>query len=158
MPKQSVTRVLSVSYPKTFSHVLQNYSKSIADNLNHSFIGCCVKEGVPSVCNGFCNFRGLLTETPKAHIFAICYNHLPQLIKCLTDGRNHVPCCEQQNIPRICHGSCAGKYTLTTALQHVVCLDYAIPTLTCIAQGIQILPPPPRELIAEAVNATQVCL
>ena len=156
VPKQSVTRVLTVSYPKTFVNVFKNYSKTISDNLNHSFTDCCVKEGVPSVCNGFCNFKGLLTQTPKAHIFAICYNHMSQLIKCLTDGRNHIPCCERQNIPRICHGSCAGRYTLTTALEHVICLDYATPTLACIAEGIETLPPPPREVTAEALNSSQV--
>lgn len=151
-----MTRVLSVSNPKTFATVLKNYSIAIADNLNHSFTECCVREGVPSICNGFCNLKGLLAQTPKAHTFAICYNHMPQLIKCLTDGRDHVPCCERENIPRVCHGACAGKYTLTTALEHVICLDYAIPTLSCIAQGIEILPPPPRDVTADALNNSQV--
>ncbi|CAG2118784.1 unnamed protein product, partial [Medioppia subpectinata] len=156
MPRQSVTRVVSVSYPKTVQMAFENKSKVISDDFNHDFSDCCVKEGIPSICNGFCNFKGLLTQTPKAHIFAICYSHMTQLVKCLTDGRNHIPCCERQNIPRVCHGSCAGKYTLTTALQHVICLDYATPTLSCIADGIQTLPPPPREVTAEPISTSQI--
>ncbi|XP_054159728.1 Ig-like and fibronectin type-III domain-containing protein 2 [Oppia nitens] len=156
VPKQSVTRVLSVSYPKTLQSVLKTNVTVISDDFDHNFTECCAKEGIPSVCNDFCHLKGLLNQTPRAHIFAICYAHMSSIVKCLTDGRNHMPCCERQNIPRICLGSCAGKYSLTTALEHITCLDYATPTLSCIAEGMQILPPPPRDVIVEVTSPSQI--
>jgi hypothetical protein len=155
VPKVSVTRVLTVEYPKTYN-VLKNYTKSFSDRVSHNFTDCCDKEGVPAVCKVFCNFKGLVTEAPKGHIIAVCFNYMTQLMKCLTDGRNHIPCCQRQNIPRLCHPACAGKYTLTTALEHVICLDFATPTLACIAEGVEILPPPPKDLTVDAISPSQV--
>jgi hypothetical protein len=56
----------------------------------------------------------------------------------------------------MCHPTCAGKYTLTTVLEHVICLDFAIPTLACIAEGVEILPPPPKDITVDAISPSQV--
>lgn len=47
-----------------------------------------------------------------------------------------MPCCVKQNIPEVCRSVCSGDYGLTTVRQHYSCMDYTIPTLSCIAEGI----------------------
>ena len=48
---------------------------------------------------------------------------------------------------------CVGAYTVQTddARTHVACAAYTAPTLACIAEGVDILPPQPTELVAEDI-------
>lgn len=58
--------------------------------------------------------------------------------RCMTDGRNHVPCCIQEKIPDICQDICKGEYAPMTdnIKTHVSCSAYMEQTLACIVGGI----------------------
>ena len=154
-PVKSVSRVLTVDYPDAIN-VLYNQTKHFADSVDHNFTQCCEHEGVSQLCFDYCHFKGLVSGTPKPQIAAVCVNHMSSITKCLADGKNHIPCCKRQQVPSVCLGSCVGKYTLTTAFQHAVCLDYAGPILACIAQGVEILPHQPKDVIAEEISEFKV--
>ena len=92
-----------------------------------------------------------------------CDPHFKQIVHCMADGRNHVPCCERNQVPDICQDMCIvmkisyfqndksklnlytlffsvllGDYTFQTddVRTHLSCGAYTAPTLACIAEGI----------------------
>ena len=56
----------------------------------------------------------------------------------MADGRNHVPCCERNQVPDVCQDMCVGEYTMQTddVRTHLSCGAFTAPTLACIAEGI----------------------
>lgn len=43
----------------------------------------------------------------------MCFNHIGSITKCLTDGRDHMPCCVAAHIPKVCQPICQGNFSLT---------------------------------------------
>ena len=41
-----------------------------------------------------------------------CDPHFKQIVHCMADGRNHVPCCERNQVPDICQDMCIGMKIL----------------------------------------------
>ncbi|TRY80837.1 hypothetical protein TCAL_04329 [Tigriopus californicus] len=119
--------------------------------INHDYTSCCLGMGVSEKCLGFCDIRNIL-EGKAGQNPAECEEEFPDIVMCMADGRNHVPCCEEARIPDICQDMCSGAYTRRSdALKtHLACSQYTAPTLACIAEGISILPGRPEEL--EAVD------
>ncbi|KAG8198461.1 hypothetical protein JTE90_022195 [Oedothorax gibbosus] len=145
-PRMQIYRLLSV--------VERIATNTKAFPVDHNYTGCCISNGVPSSCQEFCSLQSVIMgghPNPWQ-----CMEHLPVITRCLTDGRNHMPCCEKQNIPEVCRSVCSGDYGLTTVLQHYSCMDHTIPTLSCIAEGIELLPGPPQEVYVEALSDTEI--
>ncbi|KAF8786258.1 Ig-like and fibronectin type-III [Argiope bruennichi] len=145
-PRMQIYRLLSV--------VERIPTNSKAFPVDHNYTGCCVNHGVPASCQEFCSLQSVIMgghPNPWQ-----CMDHLPVITKCLTDGRNHMPCCVKQNIPEVCRSVCTGDYGLTTVLQHYSCMDHTLPTLTCIAEGIELLPGPPQEVSVEVLSDTEL--
>lgn len=69
-----------------------------------------------------------------------CERDFPSIVKCMADGRNHVPCCIQERVPDICQDVCRGEYTAITdnIKTHFSCSAYTEQTLACITEGIGI--------------------
>ncbi|KFM57521.1 Ig-like and fibronectin type-III domain-containing protein, partial [Stegodyphus mimosarum] len=145
-PRMQIYRLLSV--------VERIPSNNKAFPVDHNYTNCCVKNGVPTFCREFCSLQSVIMggqSNPWQ-----CMDHLPKITKCLTDGRNHTPCCIKQNIPEVCRSVCSGNYALTTVRQHYSCMDYTVPTLSCIAEGIELLPGPPQEVTVEAISDSEL--
>ncbi|RWS04782.1 Ig-like and fibronectin type-III domain-containing protein C25G4.10-like protein, partial [Dinothrombium tinctorium] len=126
------------------------------EDVNHNYTECCAEENVPSECFNFCYFKSLVSErqpTPTVHK---CIKHLSSITKCLADGRNHMPCCQKQNIPAACRPVCVGNFSLSTVADHFICMDYAAPILACIAEGVQTLPPQPKNVIVEPISKSEL--
>ncbi|XP_023234906.1 Ig-like and fibronectin type-III domain-containing protein 2 [Centruroides sculpturatus] len=131
----------------------------IKQTAKHNYTDCCRKNNVPRQCLFFCSFDNTLAEsedTPDAPWQ--CSEHLSPITKCLTDGRDHMPCCVRQNIPEICRSVCRGDYQQLTVLQHYSCSKYALPTLACISEGLELLPGPPKFLTVEPLSSTKLKL
>lgn len=145
-PRMQIYRLLSV--------VERIQPNNKAFPVDHNYTSCCVNHGVPTSCREFCSLQSVIMgghPNPWQ-----CMDHLPVITRCLTDGRNHMPCCVKQNIPEVCRSVCSGDYGLTTVRQHYSCMDYTIPTLSCIAEGIELLPGPPQEVTVEALSDTEL--
>mgnify|MGYP005984910857 CR=1 FL=1 len=67
-----------------------------------------------------------------------CEGDFPSIVRCMADGRNHVPCCIQERVPDICQDVCRGEYTAITdnIKTHFSCSSYTEQTLACIVEGI----------------------
>lgn len=67
-----------------------------------------------------------------------CETDFPAIVRCMADGRNHVPCCIQERVPDICQDVCRGEYTAITdnIKTHFSCSAYTEQTLACIVEGI----------------------
>lgn len=67
-----------------------------------------------------------------------CESDFPAIVRCMADGRNHVPCCIQERVPDICQDVCRGEYTAITdnIKTHFSCSAYTEQTLACIVEGI----------------------
>jgi hypothetical protein len=73
-------------------------------SITHDFTDCCISQNVTSKCMGFCTIHNILDGTTGIEP-EMCEKDFPQIVKCMADGRNHVPCCEKQQIPDICQVS-----------------------------------------------------
>ncbi|XP_067138192.1 Ig-like and fibronectin type-III domain-containing protein 1 [Centruroides vittatus] len=144
-PKLQINRILVVS----------TETKSNTQMLTkHNFTDCCIRSRVPASCLEFCSLNSILGGNhPNPWQ---CMDHLPAITRCLTDGRNHLPCCVRQNIPEECRPVCIGSYGLSTVLQHYTCMEHTLPTLACIAEGIELLPGPPKELTILPLSSSQL--
>ncbi|XP_050529397.1 Ig-like and fibronectin type-III domain-containing protein 1 isoform X2 [Daktulosphaira vitifoliae] len=117
------------------------------DVKNHNYTDCCLARNVSSSCLGFCNIQSILDgntgQDPEN-----CEPDFKSIVKCMADGRNHVPCCIQEGIPDICQDVCQGEYTpITDNIKTMVsCSPYTEQTLACIVEGIEILPSQPEDV------------
>ncbi|RWS18051.1 Ig-like and fibronectin type-III domain-containing protein C25G4.10 [Dinothrombium tinctorium] len=153
-PVQRVTRFVSVGYPEArnpLSHATPYVSKT-----DHNFTECCLKEQVSSACLPYCHIKNLVSMSMSTNVALTCFQNMKPMMKCLSDGRNHIPCCRQQNVPDVCLSACVGEYNLTTIYEHVTCLQYSAPILSCIAEGIETLPPPPVDVTAEPLSQNEI--
>lgn len=100
--------------------------------------------------------RAMLNDQTKPYMYTLCYNYMTHIYRCISDGRNHLPCCQRQNVPQLCQPACVGKYSLEKALDHAICHDHSKTVLFCIADGLQVLPGQPQDVQADIVNSTNV--
>lgn len=86
---------------------------------------------------GFCSIKNILEGTTGIHP-SKCDPHFKDIVRCMADGRNHVPCCQRNLVPDVCQDMCVGEYTVQTddVRTHLSCGGYTAPTLACIAEGI----------------------
>ncbi|XP_068081772.1 Ig-like and fibronectin type-III domain-containing protein 2 [Anabrus simplex] len=120
---------------------------------NHNYTDCCMASNVSQSCFGFCNIQSILdgnTGQDPEH----CEKDFPAIVRCMADGRNHVPCCMEQRVPDICQDVCRGEYTMITdnIKTHFSCSAYTEQTLACIAEGVELLPSPPENVEVESLT------
>ncbi|KAL1122201.1 hypothetical protein AAG570_003606, partial [Ranatra chinensis] len=114
---------------------------------NHNYTDCCISLNVTTSCLGFCNIQSILDgntgQDPE-----YCEQDFPNIVRCMADGRNHVPCCIEEKVPDICQDVCRGEYTVITdnIKTHFSCSAYTDQTLACIVEGIEILPSSPIDV------------
>ncbi|KAK9885475.1 hypothetical protein WA026_010967 [Henosepilachna vigintioctopunctata] len=124
---------------------------------NHNYTDCCQMKNVSTNCLGFCNIQSIL-EGSTGQDPENCESDFPSIVKCMADGRNHVPCCIQERVPDICQDVCRGSYTEITdnIKTHFSCSAYTEQTLACIVEGIELLPSPPEDVAVEALNEKSI--
>lgn len=184
-PKVYETRMVMVSVRKTYAEVLKgnglkpnnitgneepagaraqtsesrrgsSESPSNSTFTDRSFYECCQTEGVPILCRPLCNLNAMISDQTKPYMYTLCYNYMSHIFRCIADGRNHLPCCQRQNVPQLCQPSCTGRYSLEKALDHAICHEHSKTILFCIADGLQVLPDQPQDVSVETVNSTHV--
>ncbi|XP_044737933.1 Ig-like and fibronectin type-III domain-containing protein 1 isoform X2 [Chrysoperla carnea] len=127
-------------------------TSTIGSIRNHNYTDCCLNANVSDQCLGFCNIDSILDGTTGQDP-ENCETDFPSIVRCMADYRNHVPCCQEQNIPDLCQDVCRGEYTMITdnIKTHFSCSAYTEQTLTCIATGIELLPSPPERVEVESI-------
>ncbi|XP_013140886.1 PREDICTED: Ig-like and fibronectin type-III domain-containing protein C25G4.10 isoform X1 [Papilio polytes] len=124
--------------------------------LAHNYTECCLAANVSTSCLGFCSIQTILEGTGQDP--ELCQPDFPAIVKCMADGRNHVPCCVQERVPDICQDVCRGEFTPVTdnIKTHYSCATYMEKTLACIVEGIELLPSPPEDVEVEPLNEKQL--
>lgn len=112
--------------------------------LTHDFTECCERANISSECMGFCNVHNILDGTTGIDP-EVCERDFPAIVRCMADGRNHVPCCVEKQIPDLCQDMCRGEYTpFTDKLRtRVSCVQHTLSGLQCILKGVQLIPSTP---------------
>lgn len=143
------TRDPSELIPPTSDSTYQNFAPTIT----HDFTDCCESFNVTTKCLGFCTIHNILDGTTGIEPEA-CENDFPNIIKCMADGRNHMPCCQRKKIPDLCQDMCRGEYTPFTDYlrSRISCAAHTIPGLECILEGIQKIPSQPKAVFVEPLN------
>lgn len=136
----------------------ESYSsyKGMGSIVGHNYTACCMAQNVSKGCLGFCTLQSILdgnTGEPTQ-----CENEFSQIVKCMADGRDHVPCCVREGVPDICQDLCRGEYTTVTdnVKTHFSCPSYIERTLSCIADGVEILPSQPLNVEATAISSSSI--
>ncbi|GBP57931.1 Ig-like and fibronectin type-III domain-containing protein 2 [Eumeta japonica] len=142
--------------PPENTNATDSYSASATPFYSHNYVNCCTAANVSLACLGFCSVDMIMEGTgqdPEA-----CQPDFPAIVKCMADGRNHVPCCAQQRVPDICQDVCRGEFTPVTdnIKTHYSCATYMDATLYCIVEGIALLPSPPEDVEVEPLNEKQL--
>lgn len=108
--------------------LIESEYQNFAPAITHDFTECCQSLNVSSKCMGFCTVHNILDGTTGIEPEA-CENDFPSIIKCMADGRNHMPCCERKKIPDLCQDMCRGEYTPFTDLlkSRISCSAHTIP-------------------------------
>eukprot|EP00092_Neocalanus_flemingeri_P093803 GFUD01119242.1.p1 GENE.GFUD01119242.1~~GFUD01119242.1.p1 ORF type:complete len:1460 (+),score=180.34 GFUD01119242.1:219-4598(+) len=127
--------------------------------VDHDFSPCCAARNISTVCQGFCKLKNILDGNTGVNP-SDCEEEFPDIVSCMADGRNHMPCCVEAGIPEVCTDLCRGEYTVQTdnIKSMFSCSAYTAPTLACIAAGIETLPKQPQGFSAEALNDTSIRL
>jgi hypothetical protein len=127
--------------------------------ISHNYTQCCVDNSVPDECIGFCSIKNILEGTTGIHPTK-CDPFFANIVSCMADGKNHVPCCERNNVPDVCQDMCVGEYTEQTddVRTHLSCGAFTAPTLACISEGVDTLPSRPARLDAENITDTSILL
>lgn len=91
---------------KTGSTSISTSSSDVDDKIEsdeyvHDFTDCCKSLNVSSKCSGFCTIHNIIDGTAGVDP-DVCEADFPRIVKCMADGRNHLPCCEQKKIPDVC--------------------------------------------------------
>ena len=109
--------------------------------INHDFTDCCSAKNVSSSCLGFCDIKNIL-EGSTGSSPSQCEADFPNIVSCMADGRDHMPCCLDQGIPQACSDLCRGEYTVQqdNIKSLFSCSAYTAPTLACIAVGVGNVP------------------
>ncbi|KAH8334760.1 hypothetical protein KR074_009919 [Drosophila pseudoananassae] len=125
--------------------------------VTHDFTECCERANVSAQCMGFCNVHNILDGTTGIDPEA-CERDFPSIVRCMADGRNHVPCCVEKQIPDLCQDMCRGEYTpFTDKLKtRVSCVQHTLSGLQCILKGVQLIPSTPTLVTIENVSETSV--
>ncbi|XP_037904934.1 Ig-like and fibronectin type-III domain-containing protein 1 isoform X1 [Hermetia illucens] len=120
---------------------------------SHDFTECCEQNNVTAQCIGFCNVHNILDGTTGIEPEA-CEKDFPNIVKCMADGRNHVPCCEEKGVPDLCQDMCRGEYTPFTDYlkSRVSCVRNTLSGLQCILEGVQKLPSQPEDVYVEPLT------
>ncbi|XP_030373316.1 Ig-like and fibronectin type-III domain-containing protein 1 isoform X2 [Scaptodrosophila lebanonensis] len=127
----------------------------VLPQLTHDFTECCERANVSAQCMGFCNVHNILDGTTGIDPEA-CERDFPSIVRCMADGRNHVPCCVEKQIPDLCQDMCRGEYTpFTDKLKtRVSCVQHTLSGLQCILKGVQLIPSTPTAVSADGVSET----
>lgn len=80
-----------------------------SDSYVHDFTDCCKSTNVSDKCLGFCTIHNIIDGTAGIEPDA-CETDFPKIVKCMADGRNHLPCCENKKIPDVCQVNSLMKY------------------------------------------------
>uniref|UniRef100_A0A182T866 Fibronectin type-III domain-containing protein n=1 Tax=Anopheles maculatus TaxID=74869 RepID=A0A182T866_9DIPT len=121
--------------------------------VTHDFTDCCHANNVSEGCMGFCVLHNILDGSAGAEPEQ-CERDFPNIVRCMADGRNHVPCCVEKGIPDLCQDMCRGEYTPFTDLlkSRVSCVQHTLPGLQCILDNIQRLPSEPQSVSVEPLT------
>ncbi|XP_064105777.1 Ig-like and fibronectin type-III domain-containing protein 1 isoform X2 [Macrobrachium nipponense] len=124
---------------------------------NHNYTDCCQQNGVIPACWGFCAIHNILEGTTGIEPEA-CEKHFPNIVQCMADFRNHIPCCERERVPDICQDLCRGDYTMQedNIQSHFSCTSYTEVTLMCISEGIELLPVSPDSPTVTVLGPTSI--
>ncbi|XP_037084356.1 Ig-like and fibronectin type-III domain-containing protein 1 [Pollicipes pollicipes] len=119
---------------------------STAAPTTHDYSNCCRSKNVSESCLGLCSLTGLSQGGQVGD--ADCDSEFQNIVECMADGRNHLPCCQEQGVPPMCSGFCVGQYTPQTdsIRQHFSCATFSQIMVNCVAQGLDTLPAAPSAL------------
>lgn len=76
-------------------------TSTVEEDYIHDFTDCCISLNVSNKCRGFCNIHSIIDGTAGVEP-DVCELDFPRIVKCMADGRNHLPCCERKKIPDVC--------------------------------------------------------
>ena len=61
---------------------------------SHDYTECCRDAGVRTRCLGFCSIDNIM-EGKAGQNPSACEPDFKKIVRCMADGRNHIPCCER---------------------------------------------------------------
>jgi len=135
----------------------QGLNNSYQETLDHQFTSCCLARNVSTACQQLCSLKTIIAGRPDVHQLD-CKAEYADILSCIADGRNHMPCCIDAGIPQACTPMCRGEAQLQTDNIKTMfsCSAYNEPILACVAAGIKTLPKTPEDFSAEALDDSSI--
>ena len=93
---------------------------------------CCMARNISMTCNHLCSSKTIIGGSHES-----CSADYADLMDCMVDGRDHMPCCMDAGIPEAYTPMCRGERQIQT--DHIKtmfsCAEYAQPILACVIAG-----------------------
>nr|XP_011432114.2 Ig-like and fibronectin type-III domain-containing protein 1 isoform X2 [Crassostrea gigas]XP_011432115.2 Ig-like and fibronectin type-III domain-containing protein 1 isoform X2 [Crassostrea gigas]XP_034314784.1 Ig-like and fibronectin type-III domain-containing protein 1 isoform X2 [Crassostrea gigas] len=123
---------------------------------NLNVTSCCIDANVSSSCLPVCHLSSMPTDL---NVLTACASDINKVLKCGTDGMNHVGCCKRRGVDDICLDFCYGAVPSNLDTQHLSCLSQLPTLLTCLEEGKMLLPGPPVAVsVVQSVSDDQKSL
>ncbi|XP_062589664.1 Ig-like and fibronectin type-III domain-containing protein 2 [Saccostrea cucullata] len=117
---------------------------------------CCLAQNMSSSCLPVCHPSSRPTDL---NVVTACALDFDKVLKCGTDGRNHVGCCKRRNLPDICLDFCSGTMPASLNDKHLTCLQQLDDILACLEEGQDLLPGPPTSVsVVQSVTDDQTAM
>ena len=103
----------------------------------HQFTDCCAARNISIACQQLCSLKSIIAGSPDVNP-ADCQADYADIVSCMADGRDHMPCCFDSGIPEACMPMCRGEVRLATDNIKTMfsCTSYTEPILACVSSGI----------------------
>ncbi|XP_076452269.1 Ig-like and fibronectin type-III domain-containing protein 1 [Babylonia areolata] len=118
----------------------------------HNLTECCENSGMPQVCVYGCQYGTGMTAYFRQHLMT-CGMHIGTVLTCAADGRDHTPCCMEQNVKEICYGMCVLNAPGRLDERYLACLNDTAKIVSCFEEGLEDLVRMPEEVTVTSITA-----
>ncbi|XP_041363556.1 Ig-like and fibronectin type-III domain-containing protein 1 isoform X2 [Gigantopelta aegis] len=106
---------------------------------------CCIKANVSRTCMPGCTYdvASLISFFGDTSNLFTCVAHIPNMMKCGADGRNHTNCCAGRGVNALCSKLCSISQNDTIGPDFVSCFGKVLDVIQCYEEGRTTLPKHP---------------
>ena len=115
---------------------------------------CCLERNVSSVgcIDQYCDPLNLATASLKDMV--VCAPWAGEMFGCLTDQKDHRPCCATRGVSEACLDLCGPQPPSQFEFSHFSCLRHMTDMSACMLEGYGVLPSAPTNLRFSNPNPT----
>jgi hypothetical protein len=102
--------------------------------------GCCSRAGIPDICLPLCSYHVKISDGLQLGPLCADQRTIRTMVRCMTGGRDHRPCCERRGVDNECLDICVGAINQSPFVLGAKCSKHSGKILQCMVEGADTLP------------------